>query len=864
MEAIRKAGELHRRALALGAKAREPEAIRVLRQALALLDGIAADPAGDTDWLRARIRVKVTLAYCEAEVGTAAVGLARLQALRPEITRLPDGPVRSELNGFVDHNYATVLMRAGRDEEGIPLLDSAIEHKERCLAEGTDDPERITESLLASVANRGLAYVITGRLGPATRDLNRAIAIAIEHNLPVRLAITMISLGDLKRRTGDIPGALRCYEQAERLCQEHGPDMLSRLRLDRAQALLAAGLADHAGQDLDLVIPHAREQRVYQDLAEAELFRAAAALLEDELTMAKRMATAARRRFLKRGNNSWATIAALITLRVDARRAIDSARIPPSLPARATRLAHQLRGLRLTDDAMLAGTLAARLELLRGDVSQAAELLAQVPRPGQLTPIEQRMLLRLCQAELAVAQGNRRKAFAQARAGLTELSRTRDRMGGLELVSGTSIHGQELGDLAVRLVLSGEDTAAEARRLFDWLERTRAQTYRYEPVSGVEDPRLSELIAETRHLGYTLRQARIDGRPTAKLQSRYAERQRAAMRLGWHASSQWGKARPVAKIADVMAALGNRTLVSFAVSADALLAVVVADGRVRLVRLGSAAAASESARRLHADLNAMAPDHLPGPLLDAIRNSARKQAGTLDAQLMRPLASIIDGRELVVVPTGALYAVPWGVLDSLRSTPVVVAPSATAWLGAAGPTPTGGSTILVRGPGLQAAVGEIDKIAKHYRGAVSIADESATVSAVVSALDGASLAHIAAHGEHEAENALFSKLELVDGALFAHELARLRHPPRQVVLAACELALNRIRPGDEALGFAGALLAGGVSTVVAAASRVGDIPAAAAMDDYHRSLAGGAAPDVALANAVAVDPLRRPFVCLGS
>ncbi|MET0236852.1 MAG: CHAT domain-containing protein [Kibdelosporangium sp.] len=864
-DAIRQAGDLHRRGLALSSKAREADAIKVMRRALALLASVTPDgPATDTEWLRARIRTRVTMAYCEAELGTVAVGLSRLQALRPEIARLPHGPVRSELNGFVDHNYATVLMRAGRDEEGIPLLDSAIEHKERCLAEGTDDPDRITESLLASVANRGLAYVITGRLGPATRDLNRAIAIAIEHNLPIRLAITMISLGDLKRRTGDIPGALRCYEQAERLCQEHGPDMLSRLRLDRAQALLAAGLADHAGRDLDLVIPHAREQRVYQDLAEAELFRAAAALLEDELTMAKQMAAAARRRLLKRGNESWATIAELIALRVDARRAIDSGRIRAALPARASELADRLRGLRLVDDAVFAGALATRLELLRGNTAKAEALLAQVPRPGQLTPIEQRMLVRLCQAELAVAQGNRRKAFAQARAGLTELSRTRDRMGGLELVSGTSIHGQELGDLAVRLVLSGNDTAAEARSLFDWLERTRAQTYRYEPVSGTDDPRLSELIAETRHIGYTLRQARLDGRPTAKLQSRYAERQRAAMRLGWHASSQWGKARPVAKIADVASALGTRALVSFAVSADSLLAVVIVNGRARLVRLGSASAAAEAARRLHADLNAMAPDHLLPPLFDAIRNSARKQSAALDTQLMRPLTSLIGGREIVIVPTGALYAVPWGVLDSLRSTPVVVAPSATAWLAASQTAATPGTMTLVRGPGLQAAVGEIDKIAKHYRGAVSIAGESATVATVVSALDGAALAHIAAHGEHEAENALFSRLELVDGALFAHELARLRRPPRQVVLAACELALNRIRPGDEALGFAGALLAGGVSTVVAAASRVGDLPAAAAMDDYHRALAAGSAPDVALANAVAADPLRRPFVCLGS
>jgi CHAT domain-containing protein len=357
----------------------------------------------------------------------------------------------------------------------------------------------------------------------------------------------------------------------------------------------------------------------------------------------------------------------------------------------------------------------------------------------------------------------------------------------------------------------------------------------------------------------------MDGKPAAKLQSRYAEQQRAAMRLGWHAASRWGKPRPVASVADVNGHLGSRVMISFAASGDAMLAVVIADGHVRIVRLGSAAQAMENARRLHADLNAMAPDYLPEPLFEAISRSARKHAAALDAQLIRPLAAITEDRELVIIPTGALYAVPWGVLDSLKSQPVVVVPSATAWLAAIRSDPrAAGRTVLVRGPGLTAAVGEIDKLAAHHDNATLLAGNEADVAGVLGALDGATLAHVAAHGEHEADNALFSKLELIDGALFAHELGRLRRPPQQVVLAACELALNRIRPGDEALGFAGALLAGGVDTVVAAGSRVGDQPAAAAMNDYHRALASGAEPSVALADAVAVDPLRRPFVCLGS
>jgi hypothetical protein len=312
---------------------------------------------------------------------------------------------------------------------------------------------------------------------------------------------------------------------------------------------------------------------------------------------------------------------------------------------------------------------------------------------------------------------------------------------------------------------------------------------------------------------------------------------------------------------------------------------VVADNRARLVRLGSEAAAAEWAARFHADLNALAPDSLPGPMAAVVTRSAGRTAGELDAQLVRPMSRFLDrpvsakaldsqlirplvpvteGRELVVVPTGALYAVPWGSLPSLAHRPVVVAPSATAWLSAERAARTGDRVVLARGPLLTEAIAEEGPLRTVYPNAVPLSGENATVAAVLSALDGAGIAHLAAHGAHEPTNALFSRLELADGPLFAHELSRLRQPPSQVVLAACELAMNHIRPGDEALGFAGALLAGGVRTVVAAASRVGDIAAATAMVDYHTKVATGTRPAVALAEAIAADPFRRPFICLGA
>jgi len=46
-------------------------------------------------------------------------------------------------------------------------------------------------------------------------------------------------------------------------------------------------------------------------------------------------------------------------------------------------------------------------------------------------------------------------------------------------------------------------------------------------------------------------------------------------------------------------------------------------------------------------------------------------------------------------------------------------------------------------------MGEIDKLAVHHRTAKMLSGEQATVAAVLKALDGAKLAHIAAHGAHE-------------------------------------------------------------------------------------------------------------------
>jgi len=852
------------------------EGIKLLREALLTLPvGI-----GGPDAIALRIRVLQALAYAEAETGSVADGLVHLATASDLVSAVPDNTQRLALRGLVDHQHALILLRAGDPSAALDVYEHAIPVLERVNQTSAADPELLAKAYL----NRGLAYIELGRPGPAEQDMSRCMDLATAHGI-VRLSTkAQGNLGEIAQLSGDVPGALAHFEEIERAFAGFAPRLVPRTKIDQARALLMAGLAEEAARHLDEALPALREHRLGQDLGEAEVARAAAALLQGDHKLAVRLAGSAHRRFLRRGNTSWAEVAALTKMRAEAAGGLGD-QPKPSSSAKAASLAERLLAIGLTDEAAMATMLAARLALRRGQVETAESLLARVPPLRKIAPIDHKMLLRLCHAEVALAKNDSRKALAQARAGLKLLGAARDRMGGLDLVCGTAVHGFELGKLAVNLVTDKARTSADARRVLAWQERTRAQVYRYEPLPAIDDPELASRVTELRAVLRTVQQAKLDRRPTAHLERRMTALQREVSRLGWH-TSHWGRPRPVCSPEEIIDRLGDRALISFAGPGDALVAVVVSGGRTRLFRLGRQEVVLEVARQLHADLDALAPDDLIAPLAHAVSQSALHRIATLNEQLFGDNgipAELIDGRELVVVPFGGLYSVPWESLPTLHGRAVSVAPSATAWIGAAEAAGTDGKVVLVSGPDLPESVSELDHLRTVYPDAIVLEGEQATTTAVLSAMDGAKLVHIAAHGTHEPANALFSRLELSDGGLLAHEVARLHRPPEHIVLAACELALSHIRPGDEPLGFAGAMLASGSRTVVAAVNQVGHRSAAITMTDYHRRLASrpaidlaetmtdyhrrvasGVSPARALAEATAADPLRRPFILLGA
>jgi CHAT domain-containing protein len=250
-------------------------------------------------------------------------------------------------------------------------------------------------------------------------------------------------------------------------------------------------------------------------------------------------------------------------------------------------------------------------------------------------------------------------------------------------------------------------------------------------------------------------------------------------------------------------------------------------------------------------------------LRTSARGSLRRSLERLDRRLVAPLD--LPDAPVVLLPPGRLASLTWAGLPSLRGRPLTTAPSASTWLGAhARYLSVPGPVVAVAGPGLRRAEAEVDQVARSWPGCQTLRSDEATVHQFLSGINGAQLVHVAAHGRHQRENPLFSSIRLADGPVVGYDLDRVPDPPQQVVLSACDLGQATVRPGEEALGLTRAFLHSGSSTVISGVAKVSDRGAADLMADYHRRLAGGAAPAYALAEALEAADEPTPFACFGA
>ena len=260
---------------------------------------------------------------------------------------------------------------------------------------------------------------------------------------------------------------------------------------------------------------------------------------------------------------------------------------------------------------------------------------------------------------------------------------------------------------------------------------------------------------------------------------------------------------------------------------------------------------------------------------EASRVSARLMVEDATDTLARAVlpASLSPGTgpETVLVPPAELFPVPWSLLPPLRGRTVCVAPAARLWSGPCRePGWRGGSSWSV-GPWSPAPPPRPDASVCLYGDVTRFTARTSKVDDVLAALDGATVAHIVAHGNFRSDNPLFSSLRLADGGLTVYDLARVRRLPPLIVLSACNAGITASRPGNETMGIVAGLLDAGVRCVVASTGLVPDTDLTAeTMVRFHRLLVEGRSPAAALAEVQAVVLEREPgygaasFVCFGA
>jgi tetratricopeptide (TPR) repeat protein len=529
--------------VAAAAAGRPAAAAEHFRAGLRLLE--PAQPSG-SEALTARLLT--SLAHAEAELGRVERGLELLDRAEPL--------AGADYRAIVVSQRGLLLWRAGRYKAALPCFDEAIP----LLAHY---PDRLV--LARALLNRGGLNLGTASVAAAHADLERCEQIARRAGDEMLAAKAVHNLGYCELLLGNIPTALDAFRRAESTYRDLAPGNIPVLHVDRARALLTAGLADEAASGLESAITAFRDQRLSQDRAEAELASAQALTAAGKADAAAARARQAQRHFLARGNETWAALAELTRARAQfAALTVSSLEANPAgagpessttrpatlsgpaaggrgtqaaltrLSTRAGLLADRLRDLGLPYDAALTRLLAARALIYARKPAARVTPLLNTDRPrGPAVPLELHLFAHLTRAEHAAAQGDRAAALAELRGGLARLDEHRRSLGSLDLQTGTAALGRDLTRTGLRLALEGGST----RAIFAWSERSRAQAFRTRPVQPPHDPVTAAAIAEYRQLDDMLRTAQLRGRTDPAARSRHAALQRELRERSWTASA---------------------------------------------------------------------------------------------------------------------------------------------------------------------------------------------------------------------------------------------------------------------------------------------------------------------------------------
>jgi tetratricopeptide (TPR) repeat protein len=757
--------------------------------------------------------VLASLAVGLVYAGSTTTGLATFdQALRLS---------RGALAGQVLQRRSLALLVLGRHA-------AALDDARRAVAVLRRAGDKLWTA--RAVNARGLVYHAMGRPARADVAFSAAERLFAETSQVLESIYMVHNRALVASSLNDLPTALAYFDEA---ASRYGPlnVLVPDLAIDRCGVLLAAGLARDALAEADGALGEIERLRgPVVKKAELLLIAASCALAAAQPQAALDRARAAGRLF--RSEQSAWYLARTGLVRVQARYAagVMSAR----LLKEANRVAADLEEAG-SSDAPQAHLLAGRVALRLSRGAEAERHLAAAARGRHRGPAMSRASGWLSEAVRAEAAGQPRRLLAACRRGLAVLDEHRFTLGASELRAQATAHGAELAMLAQRHAAR----ASRPRLLLAWSERWRATALAVPPVLPSAHADLNASLTAFRKVTRHVEEARRDGTPSATLLREQRRLEDSVRKCALRARGGTYCERSVVSIADLLDALGCAQLLEI-VDIDGQLHVLVCGaGKVRQFAAGRTKDATLASGFARFALRRLARGR-PGDDLDSALAVLAATGPKLQDALLGPALRHLGGGPVVIVPPGKLHAIPWALLPALADQPVSVAPSAGAWLRAhTARPPDRRRVILARGPGLSTDGAEVPVVAELYDDVTVLAEKAATTERMLCALDGAWLAHIAAHGSFRADSPLFSSLRMHDGPLTVYDFEQLHRAPHRLILSSCDSGVLAPAGANELLGLASSLLPLGTAGMIAAVVPLNDSAAVPVMVDLHRFIRSG-------------------------
>jgi hypothetical protein len=781
---------------------------------------------------------------------------------------------------------AVALAYAGRTTDAIRYLDEAesitpasarprflLRRAHALMVNGAYEQALVdaTESIRGShrrgdalweargVNNRAHVHLALGHATHAERDAKRAeqMLTAIGQELEAVQAIhNRAHAAELR---GNLPQALALIDSTGEAYRRLGARQ-SDFDIDRARMYLNAGLASEA-----LAACHDALQEIYlRPVKRAELLLTAAqaALAEGDLRTAGVDGDLAGRLFASQQRPAWAHRAQLLALQAqylayraemrDVAASTSAASAVDPVRRRAGRrllrfsavLVEQMRAERAAD-LSVAELLHGRIAHDAGHDDDARLSFSNAAAERNIAPGLARAAGWLAAALLADLENDRRGLLRACRRGLDAVDEHRALLGDLELRALASRHGNELATMAFR----SKVVEGDSRGMLWWVERWRATGLGVTPVRPSLDSALERDLAALRNVARRL-ETTPENDPQAPLLRQERQRREATVRGAYRRQRGKGETSPGFDLRRVIDLLGDRQLIALVQDQEQLHSLVVRDGRVRRRPILGTSEALREAHFARFALRRAAFGRSPD--LAAVGRR-------LEQSLLGATRDLADREHTVIVPPSTLLTAPWGLLPTFQDRSITVVPSATMWATATSRPARPGHIALVTGPELTTGEAEVTALSPLHDDARAIAGDGATVTAALGLLDGARLAHIAAHGTFRADAPLFSSLKLADGPLTMHDLGRLARPPRAMVLSACDSGNAAPIGAYEALGLVSSLLAMGTSSVLASVVPVNDLATIGIMRHVHDVAGQGGSLSAGwlAARQAASDPLER-------